>query len=143
MKLFFDTSALFKLYHKEKGTSELIDFFKNNAITAVYISEITEIEFSSAVWKKVRKGEINEDTARLIIEKFEKDSGKYSLITQNYQVRKKAAQLIAKYWKEGLRSLDSIQLASALNVGSSVDFFITSHDILSDIAIKEGFKTQI
>lgn len=143
MKLFFDTSALFKLYHREEGTLELIDFFKNNPINAVYVSEITEIEFSSAVWKKCRKGEIDEDTARIIIEKFEKDSEKYSFITQNYQVRKTAAQLIAKYWKEGLRSLDSIQLASALNVRLSVDYFITSDDILSDVALKEGLNTKI
>lgn len=60
MNLFFDTSALFKLYHKEEGTQELTDFFTGNSVNAIYLSGITEIEFSSAVWKKCRKKEIDE-----------------------------------------------------------------------------------
>ncbi len=51
MNVFFDTSSLFKLYHKESGTEKLMDFFNNNQIDSLYLAEITQIEFSSAVWK--------------------------------------------------------------------------------------------
>ncbi len=143
MKLFIDTPALFKLYHREEGTTELMDFFQNNAISAIYLAEIAEIEFSSAIWKKCRKEEIDKDTSRLIIEKFKKDSERYRFITQNYRVRKTATQLIAIYRKDGLRSLDSTQLASAISVKESVDLFITSDNILSKIAIHEGLNTKM
>lgn len=54
MKVFFDTSSLFKLYHKEDGTDELMSLFTVTGIEAIYIAEITKIEFSSVVWKKCR-----------------------------------------------------------------------------------------
>lgn len=40
MKVFFDTSSLFKLYHRESGTDELITFLQDNKIEAIYLSEI-------------------------------------------------------------------------------------------------------
>jgi len=40
MKIFMDTSSLFKLYHKEKGTEELINLFKNNLIASVYLADL-------------------------------------------------------------------------------------------------------
>ena len=40
MKLFLDTSVLVKLYHNEIGTNEIEQFFTNNDITAIYLSEI-------------------------------------------------------------------------------------------------------
>ena len=52
MKIFLDTSSLFKLYHKESGTQELMDFFNKNTIEGIFLAELTEIEFSSVIWKK-------------------------------------------------------------------------------------------
>ena len=63
MKIFPDTSSLFKLYHKESGTLEIMDFFNSNIIESIFIAELTEIEFSSVVWKKCRKKEIDEKIA--------------------------------------------------------------------------------
>jgi uncharacterized protein len=63
MKVFFDTSSLFKLYHKEDGTDELMSLFTNIGIEVIYLAEITKVEFSSAVWKKCRKNEIDENSA--------------------------------------------------------------------------------
>jgi len=73
MKIFLDTSSLFKLYHKESGTQELMDFFN---------------------------------------------------------------------WKEGLRTLDSIQLASVLMIRDKVDFFFTSDNLLAEIASHEKIKVK-
>jgi len=52
MNVFFDTSSLFKLYHREIGTEELMRLFDEVGIEVIYLAEITKIEFSSAVWKK-------------------------------------------------------------------------------------------
>jgi PIN domain nuclease of toxin-antitoxin system len=49
MNLFFDTSSLFKLYHLEEGSKEIINFFNSNKIDSIYLSEITSVEFCSAV----------------------------------------------------------------------------------------------
>jgi uncharacterized protein len=143
MNLYFDTSALFKLYHKEEGTDELMELLKENSIYAFYISEITGIEFSSAVWKKCRKREINENIALTLIEKFDKDSAKFRFVPQNFKLRKSAKDLIAKYWSDGLRTLDSIQLASALSIKEDIDIFLTFDKLLADVAVQEGMNVEL
>lgn len=60
MKIFLDTSSLFKLYHKETGTTELEELFLTAKITTIYLSEIAKIEFASTLWKKVRTKEISD-----------------------------------------------------------------------------------
>jgi predicted nucleic acid-binding protein len=54
MKIFLDTSSLFKLYHREADTFLLEQLFSAVTITNVFLSEISKIEFTSTVWKKVR-----------------------------------------------------------------------------------------
>jgi predicted nucleic acid-binding protein len=141
MNLFFDTSSLFKLYHQEDGTKELMDFFSSNQIESIYLSDISRIEFSSAVWKKCRKKEISEEIASLLIEKFETDSKNYLFVIQSDKLIRHAKNLMSKHWKTGLRTLDSIQLASAL-AEKNIDIFFTSDRILAEIALNEGLKVK-
>lgn len=142
MNIFFDTSSLFKLYHKENGTQELMDFFINNTIDSIFLAEITKIEFSSVVWKKCRKREIDEKTVTIFIEKFDNDSRNFKFLAESNDLRKYAKELIGKHWEKGLRTLDSIQLASALIQKSRIDLFFTSDILLSEIAVLEGLKIQ-
>ena len=58
MNVFFDTSSLFKLYHYESGTDELMNLFSDIGIENIFLAEITKVEFCSAVWKKCRTHEI-------------------------------------------------------------------------------------
>ena len=142
MNIFFDTSSLFKLYHKETGTEELMDFFTNNTIDSVFLAEITKIEFSSVVWKKCRKKEIDESIANILIEKFEKDSQTFSFVPENVDLRLYSKELIRKRWKKGLRTLYSIQLASVLTIKPRIEVFFTSDVLLSEIAVLEGLNIQ-
>ena len=80
MTLFIDTSSLFKLYHNELGTVELDTIFSENEITRVFISEITNVEFVSAVFNKVRMKELTIDNAEKIINLFDTDLKKYTII---------------------------------------------------------------
>ena len=132
MKIFLDTSSLFKLYHKESGTPELMDFFNKNTIGGIFLAELTEIEFSSVIWKKCRKKEINETVALTLIEAFEKDSEKFNIVSESGEIRQLAKKMIRKYWKEGLRTLDSIQLASVMLIRDKIDFLFTSDQLLAE-----------
>ncbi len=142
MKVFFDTSSLFKLYHKEDGTDELMSLFTEIGIEVIYLAEITKIEFSSVVWKKCRKNEIDENSASQLIEKFERDSVRYSYVSEGQVLRQKAQGLIGKHWRKGLRTLDSIQLASAMKVKDQIELFLTSDKLLSEISQIEGLTAK-
>jgi len=142
MKVFFDTSSLFKLYHKESGTQELMNFFGNNSIEAIYLAEIAKIEFASTVWKKCRKRDIDEAIARKLIEKFNIDSIKYTYVPDSNHLKAFASSLIEKYWKKGLRTLDSLQLASGLMVKGEIEYYFTSDNILKELSEAEGLKSR-
>ena len=142
MNVFFDTSSLFKLYHREIGTEELMSLFNEIGIETIFLAELTKLEFSSAVWKKCRKNEIDETLATQLIEKFDKDSVKFSFIPESQLLRQKAKGLIGKHWRKGLRTLDSIQLSSALNVKNEIELFLTFDNLLSEISQIEGLKLR-
>lgn len=142
MNVFFDTSSLFKLYHFESGTDELMSLFDLYNINAIHLAEITSVEFASVVWKKCRKGEVNEKNSQGLIEKFKTDCAKYIFVPEERSIRNIAEELVGKHWKLGLRTLDSIQLASALRVKDDLNLFITADTLLSKIASLEGLLVK-
>jgi len=142
MKIFLDTSSLFKLYHKESGTQEIMDFFNENIIEGIFLAELTEIEFSSVIWKKCRKKEIDEKVALTLLKAFEMDSKKFNIVSESSEIRQLAKEMIRKYWEIGLRTLDSLQLASVLMIRDKVDFFFTSDNLLAEIARLEKLKVK-
>lgn len=142
MKIFLDTSSLFKLYHFETGTQELMDFFKVHVIDSIFLAEITKIEFSSVIWKKCRKREIDINIAQILIDKFDSDSKNFHFIEESKSLRGLARDLIGKHWEKGLRTLDSIQLASVLTIKSEIEFMFTSDIVLSEISILEGIEVK-
>ncbi len=143
MRIFLDTSSLIKLYHFEIGTLELDVFFEENSITEICLSELTKIEYDSAIWKKVRVGDLNKTESEALISSFRADYGKYTFINLNTKTVEKSQKLIATYGMEGLRTLDSLQLASALIEQTEIDFFISSDKLLNKLAEKENFKIMI
>jgi len=136
MKLFLDTSSLFKLYYQETGSHEIESVFTTHAITTIFLSELAKIEFSATLWRKVRMQEIREPQAKVIIKSFEKDFDKYDFVQMDTVVIKQARKLLLKYGSQGLRTLDSIQLATAVLLKSHADLFLTA-DKLLDIFFKQ------
>ncbi len=53
-----------------------------------------------------------------------------------------ATSLIMKYWHLGLRTLDSIQLSSVLEIKPTVGLFLTSDKVLAKIASLEGLSVN-
>lgn len=89
MKVYLDTSSLFKLYKRETGSEEIESVISNNNVADIFLSEITK-------------------------------------------------QLIFNYGVTGLRTLDSIQLASAIEVKSQIDKYFTSDKLLHLLFEKES-----
>lgn len=115
MKAFLDTSALIKLYHQEEGSEFVVDTLSAN-IEEIYISEISILEFRSALWKKIRGKEIPEKIAIEVIKCFQNDSDNFRWILLQSDTIRAASDMLTKYGSRGLRTLDSIQLAAALTL---------------------------
>lgn len=143
MKIFLDTSSLFKLYHREAGTEELESFFLTAKVTNIFLSEISKIEFASTIWKKVRTKEITESEAQTTLSLFELDFEKYIFIATDSYIIEQARVLISKYGLKGLRTLDSIQLSTSILLLQQVDIFFTADKLLKSFFKEEGLRTEI
>ena len=143
MRIFLDTSSLFKLYHQEEGTEVLEKIFEQEKITHVFLSEITKLEFTSTVWKKVRTKDITKSEALTAINHFESDFVKFTFIATDSLILEQAKNLITKYGNEGLRTLDSIQLSSCVALDKEVDVFFAADKLLEKLLNREGLKTQL
>ncbi len=143
MKIFLDTSSLFKLYHQEKGTDELESIFTKAKVTHIYLSEIAKVEFTSTVWKKARMKEITTEQAKITLELFESDFEKYNFVATDSLVLEQARNLTTKYRVEGLRTLDSIQLSTCITLTEQVELFFTADKLLRNLIEVEGLRTEM
>ena len=143
MIVFLDTSSLIKLYHREAGTEQLESLFSSGGITSIFLSEISTIEFPAAVWKKVRTKEIAATAANITIDLFMQDFNHFMFINTDSLIIAHAGRLVSKYGLEGLRTLDNIQLATAVSLKKQVDVFFTSDNLLQSFFIAEGLPIHI
>ena len=143
MKIFLDTLSLFKLYHTESDTVIVERVFTENKVTTVFLSELAKIEFESTVWKKVRTQQINESDAIIILNKFAADLNKFTFIQIDSIVTEQAKRLITKYGIQGLRTLDSLQLSTALTLKAKSGLFITTDKLLQAFFRQESLPTEM
>ncbi|TAN44165.1 MAG: PIN domain-containing protein [Nitrospirae bacterium] len=137
MKAFLDTSSLIKLYHQEEGSAFVIETL-SSSIEEIYLSEISALEFRSALWKKIREKEIQEKAAIEVIKCFHNDSDNFRWILLQSDIVESAGHMLMKYGDKGLRTLDSIQLASALTLKKSGDcVFLSADKLLLSLFEKE------
>ncbi len=143
MNLFLDTSAVIKLYHKESGSESLTDLLLQYEEDLVLtISDICKIEFHSAFLRRVRTNEIDRTIIEHVFEYFEQDLNFYHIVEVNDIVKQSAVNLLDELaWEKGLKTLDAIQLASAIvsNHWLPINYFISSDQKLLKIA-KEDFE---
>jgi len=142
MIVFLDTSSLIKLYYREEGTRELELMFSDYSISDIYLAEISRIEFLSAIWKKVRTKEMPESEATTTLGLFDSDKDKYNFIPANNTIVEQAISLISVYGIVGLRTLDSIQFATALALTQQAQVFITADKLLKSFFQAEGLPTE-
>jgi len=142
MRIFLDTSSLIKLYHDESGTKNLDSIFDEFEISEIYLSELAKVEYNSAIWKKVRTKELTKTEGIELINSFIEDYEKFNFVDLNNLMIYDARELISKYGNEGLRTLDSIQLASILEIKEKLAFVVTSDKLLRKIIQLEGIETK-
>ena len=135
MIAFLDTSALVKLYHKEDSTLEVEKVICQ--VEEICLSRIAELEFRSTIWKKVRTNEIDKANAKTAIEAFENDFNKYSWIEIGFDGIQLSKELLMRYGQKGLRTLDSIQLSSAVALKNTNCQFVTF-----DLRLRKFFQEE-
>ncbi len=131
MNLFVDTSALVKYYYPEDDSQNIEHMLL--IAKRLYLCELSLVEFASALMKKMRMNQLNEQERQLIWEAFLSDmqAENVELIDLSQGDFRAAADLILKYGKDrNLRTLDSLQLAAALKVSDS-DFLASDRELLA------------
>ena len=143
MNVFLDTSTLFKLYHREEGSSELDAFLDEHEIDHFYISEIALVEFCSAATRRFRMGEMSVEQMNDTITLFGKDYTNYRIVKIDSDLLSEAKRLTVLRKSEGLKTLDAIQLASAIAVKDVISIVKTNDERLKKIMVLEGLKTTL
>ncbi|ASJ12773.1 type II toxin-antitoxin system VapC family toxin [Thermococcus thioreducens] len=130
---FFDTSALVKRYHIERGSSIVNELMRNYIVA---ISELAILEMTSALNRRFLSGELTKRKLDWVLERFYSDLEDYVVVTISSETISLAISLVLKH---GLKTLDSLQLASALRIKDEASIFATFDERLKNAAEKEGF----
>ncbi|MBL8216021.1 MAG: type II toxin-antitoxin system VapC family toxin [Bryobacterales bacterium] len=120
MSLFFDTSALAKLYHQEVG-SEIVDVLLSPPQTA-FVSRLGITEMHSVLAAKVRTRVLTSPDHDLVCRKFRADARRQRFRVVALRARHflMAEELLAAHGQTiSLRTLDALQLAVALDLAKS------------------------
>ncbi|MBI3208922.1 MAG: type II toxin-antitoxin system VapC family toxin [Candidatus Solibacter usitatus] len=143
MAVFLDTSALAKLYHQEPGTSALES--RLAAEPVAFVSRIGVVEMHSVLAGMVRAKELDPAAMELLRRRFRSDArnNKFRVTTLRESHYQKAEELLVTHGSRGLRALDALQLAVALNLFEHqlIDTFIAADRILCHVAPLAGLKT--
>jgi predicted nucleic acid-binding protein len=140
---FVDTSALAKRYLVETGTNWIRDWTKASAGNVVIISEMTTIEMFSLLNRRVRENSISlQEMTRLQRAFLGHVNFEYLVVLSESPINILARNLVNKH---PLRTLDAIQLASAIyareTLGESMTFVCADNQLLQFASV-EGFSVD-
>lgn len=135
MNLFFDTSALIKKYIQEEG-SDRVEVLMNEA-DCIFVSAITDIEVYSTFKRLLMENAIDASDLKILINEFSIDDQFYTHIGFDDAVSAQAKSVIGRYQ---LKTLDSIQLGTALVLKNEIDYFVVCDEKLIKSGKKEGLK---
>jgi len=139
MILFFDTSALVKVFHEEKGSEVVTPLIKAKD-NEVWVSELARIEFLSAIFRRVRNREISDEQLNEAVIGFEEQLYFFNVEPLGQAILREAELLLKKYGKRRrLRSLDALQMGTFSLISERGWYFVAADDILCEIAKDMGF----
>ena len=143
-RLYFDTSALVKHYHREEESARVDELVQAPA-TMLFISQLAIVETLSAFATKVRTGQMNPSEYLQLRGGFSAD-----VLNRVYQIARlqpkhfdRAKILIDTYGlKQQIRTLDALQLSVALEIhrGDPIDDFACSDRRLCEVARLSGLS---
>lgn len=139
MIAYLDTSILIPFYAPETLSDTVDEYIAGLENPAV--SSLTEVEFYSAISKKIRTNKINNVSAGNILTYFnnhltEHYFKRFTVSTEHYQ---KAKELIGQL-TTSLRAMDALHLVISAQY---CDLFVTADKALADAASIFGIRTKI
>lgn len=133
MRVFIDTSSLFKKYVEEAGSKELGRILQDTSEVAV--SPTAWIEMNAAIARRLRNKSLTTEQATWLTLEARKDFQSFHRVIWSEPLETAATRLVSRY---PLSTLDAIQLASGML--SKADVFVTSDQRLFEEARKEVRK---
>ncbi|MFP4268480.1 MAG: type II toxin-antitoxin system VapC family toxin [Spirochaetaceae bacterium] len=134
MNLFCDTSALIKNYIDEVGSSRVETAL--HEASEVTVSTLTLVECFSTLRRILLEGKITEEEYVILKKEIQYDFS-FFVHVEPSDVLLLCEGLIDIYQ---LKTLDSIQLASALGLKKSIDYFLCFDSKLIHAAEAEGLR---
>ena len=140
---FLDTSALAKRYHKESG-SEYMDRILEQPGSRSLISHLSIVELESVLAIKTKTGEIDQQALQIARRRFLADIALQRLLVAppvHERHFHSARKLLIEYGvAEGLRTLDALQLAIALDLRrlGQVEVLVAADQRLCRVAAMAG-----
>ncbi|MFC2087150.1 type II toxin-antitoxin system VapC family toxin [Bacteroidota bacterium] len=144
MILFFDTSALVKLFNNEQGSEEVTNLIIDPS-NEVVVLELAQIEIQSAIYRKIRSKEIGEDKLEKIQEAIDEQFEIFTIIPFGTDIIEETKILIKQYGKQfGLRTLDALHVAAwSLIAGSDWQFVSSDKNQLSVVEMMNFSTLQV
>ncbi|MCX5815108.1 MAG: type II toxin-antitoxin system VapC family toxin [Proteobacteria bacterium] len=141
MKLFFDTSALVKFFHEEDGSREVTNLIISPE-NEICVSELVRLEFLSALFRRFRNKEIDEDKLNRATTGFEEEFIAFRVEPLRHVVLEEAESLLKKFGSQhGLRTLDALHLATFTLIAKKDWTFAASDENLCNVVRLLGYKT--
>lgn len=135
---FFDTSALVKHYRPEVGSAQ-VDALLSDGRSKFQISALTIVEFASTVQRLKSRSEIRPDELPLLLERFTADVGNTLLVLRF--PRNWASIARGLVLAHSIRTLDALQLATALQLKRRAPIFVAADEKLLAAAQANGLDT--
>ncbi|VEN74709.1 PIN domain protein [Candidatus Desulfarcum epimagneticum] len=130
LNLFFDTSALAKIFHKEAGSEAVIGLIQNQN-AELWISELARVELVSALHRRFRMHEINAEQLKTVLGILGKELKNFHSEPLGSGVLAEAEKLIRDYAGTiGLRTLDALHLATFLLISETDWKFVVADNAL-------------
>ncbi|MBI4786691.1 MAG: type II toxin-antitoxin system VapC family toxin [Chloroflexi bacterium] len=135
---FLDTSALVKHYRSEAG-SKRVDAIFADAQSKIIISGLAIVEIASAFQRLKNQGDIDDAVLNHALDRFTADAtGRLAVVSVDDESLHTARGLVLKH---NLRTLDALQLTSAVKSKAQSPVFVAADDNLLAAAKAEGLVT--
>ena len=136
---FFDTSALAKRYAQEPGT-DFVDELVERDDSTIVITSLSVVELASALRRKRNRGSLSPGDVDGLLTVFFEEALETFVVVPLDETRYETA--LGLVLEDDLRTLDSLQLAAALDIGADLELaFVCADRDLNEVATQRGLDT--
>ena len=140
MNIYFDTSAIVKLFSVETGT-EKVEGLINDPKNKIWLLEMAETELLSAVYRKLRNNEIPQEKTDQIKNEIVRQMERFNMVPFNSAIIRKANHLVADYGLDfGIRTLDALHIGGWLTIADKDWLFVSSDKVQAELVENIGFR---